>query len=98
MHEPRSGGSSESAKSESGEFLLRKAVFLLTSSVGKAMAETLVRNAVKKIGSTPERLTKQDIKRLAAVLEPSLSEFVGNDKATKLTSALRVLVGGISGI
>lgn len=84
-------------KTETGDFLLKKAVFLLSSSVGVSMAETLVRNAVAKIGSTPQMLVKDDIKRLAGVLEPNLSEFVGNDKAAKLTSALRVLVGGMAG-
>ncbi|MGH9823955.1 MAG: hypothetical protein ACREDR_11970, partial [Blastocatellia bacterium] len=85
------------AKAETGDFLLRKAVLLLSSSVGVSMAETLVKNAVQQIGSTPQMLVKDDIKRLASALEPNLSEFVGNDKAAKLTSALRVLVGGIAG-
>ena len=87
----------EPQKSESGEFLLKKAVFLLTSSVGMSMAETLIRNAVKQIGLTPEQVIKSDIKPIASVLERNLSEFVGNEKAAKLASALRVLVGGISG-
>ena len=85
------------AKAETGDFLLRKAVFLLSSSVGVSMAETLVHNAVTQIGSTPRMLVKDDIRRLAEVLEPNLSEFVGTDKARKLTSALRVLIGGIAG-
>jgi hypothetical protein len=87
----------EIGRPETGDFLLRKAVFLLTSSVGSAMAETLVNKAVIRIGCTPQRLVKDDIKRLAGAIEPSLSEFVGIDKAAKLTSALRVLVGGTSG-
>jgi len=70
---------------------------LLTSSVGKAMAETLVNNAVKQVGTTPEMLAKDDVKRLSVALEGPLSELVGRDKATKLTSALRVLVGGVVG-
>jgi hypothetical protein len=80
-------------KPETGDFLLRKTVFLLTSSVGSSMAETLVKKAVAQIGCTPQRLVKDDIKRLASAIEPSLSEFVGIDKAARLTSALRVLVG-----
>jgi hypothetical protein len=87
----------ELGRPETGDFLLRKAVFLLTSSVGSAMAETLVKKAVTQIGCTPQRLVKDDIKRLAGAIEPSLSEFVGIDKAARLTSALRVLVGGIAG-
>jgi len=83
-------------KAESGGFLIRKSVFLLTSSVGNAMAETLVGKAVAQIGATPESLTKQDIAKLAGVLEPSLREFLGSEKARKLSSALRVLVGGIT--
>jgi hypothetical protein len=85
-------------KAETGEFLLRKAVFLLTSSVGMSMAQTLLNNALKQIGSTPQKLVKDDIKRLSSVLEGPLSEFVGKDKAGKLTSALRVLVGGTAGV
>jgi hypothetical protein len=83
---------------ESGDFLFNKSVFLLTSSVGRVMAETLVGNALQKIGSTPESLVHSDISRLATALEPALCEFVGNDKAKKLASALRVLVGGMSGL
>jgi hypothetical protein len=86
------------AKVETGDFLLRKAVFLLTSSVGKTMAETLIDKAVKQIRSSPQTITKNEIKPLAHALEPSLAEFVGNEKAARLTSALRVLVGGITGI
>jgi hypothetical protein len=84
-------------KQETGEFLLKKSIFLLTSSVGRSTAETLVDKAVHLIGCTPQTLVKDDIRRLASAIEPSLSEFVGTDKATKLTSALRVLVGGIAG-
>jgi hypothetical protein len=87
----------ESSKPESGLFLLRKAVFLLTSSIGMSMAETLVNNAVERIGSSPEKLVKDDVKRLAGALEPPLSELVGTEKAARLTSALRVLVGGMVG-
>ena len=91
-------GHPEGESRESGEFLMKKAVFLMTSSVGAAMAEALVRDGLKQIGATPEGLAREHIGRLAGVLQPRLSEFVGNDKAAKLTSALRVLVGGISGI
>lgn len=83
---------------KSGGFLFKKSVFLLTSSVGKVMAETLVSNAVRHIGSTIETLAQKDISRLAVTLEPALREFVGYDKASKLASALRVLVGGSSGV
>ncbi|HEY7544390.1 MAG TPA: hypothetical protein VID27_05890 [Blastocatellia bacterium] len=83
---------------KSGDFLFNKSVFLLTSSVGRVMAETLVSNALQKIGSTPQSLIQSDISRLATTLEPALCEFVGSDKAKKLASALRVLVGGISGL
>jgi hypothetical protein len=83
---------------ESGEFLVRKAKFLLTSSVGMTMAEALLNNALERIGLTAQRLTKEDVRRLAGEMEPSLSEFVGTEKAAKLTSALRVLLGGAAGI
>jgi hypothetical protein len=88
----------ELIKVESGYFLFRKAVFLLASSIGKSMAENLLRNAAHQIGSSPESLIREDIRPLAGALQPNLSEFVGNDKAAKLTSALRVLVGGMAGI
>lgn len=77
-----------------GEFLARKCVFLLTSSVGKAMAEKLVENALRQIGVTPQTLNTSDIALLSIQLLRSLSPFVGEDKAERLTSALRVLVGG----
>ena len=88
----------EPKRDETSEFLVRKAKFLLTSSVGMAMAETLLQNSLEQIGLTSHTFTKEDVKRLAAVMEPSLSEFVGTDKAAKLTSALRVLLGGVAGI
>jgi hypothetical protein len=83
---------------ESGYFLFRKAVFVLTSSIGQSMAENLLRTAAHQIGSSPESLIREDIRPLAGALQPNLSEFVGNNQAAKLTSALRVLVGGVAGI
>lgn len=85
------GTISSSAK---GEFLYAKSVFLLTSSVGKAMAEVLVKQAIAKIGSSSALLATGDIGRLAATLEPELASLVGADKAQRLASALRVMVGG----
>ena len=81
---------------QTGEFLLRKTIFLLTSSVGNAMAETLVRKAVFLIGVTPATLKQDDVPRLSSALEPTLREFVGNEKAARLASALRVMVGGVA--
>jgi hypothetical protein len=83
---------------KSGDFLFNKCVFLLTSSVGRVMAETLVSNALQKIGATRQSLVQSDISRLATALEPALCEFVGGEKAKKLASALRVLVGGVTGL
>ena len=80
-----------------GQFLFNKSVFLLTSSVGKAMAENLVTQATSRIGSSPSELVTDDIPQLAATLEPDLASFVGNDKAKRLASALRVMVGGFAG-
>ena len=77
--------------------LFQKSVFLLAPSVGKDMAETLVRQALGRIGSADSTLAKDDIVRLAASLEPALKPFVGDDKAQRLASALRVLVGGVIG-
>ena len=79
----------------SGEFLVRKSVFLLASSVGKVTAETLISQAIDKIGRTRADLTPSDIPPLAVSLKPALSNFVGDEKAERLTSALRVLVGGV---
>jgi hypothetical protein len=78
------------------QFLFNKSVFLLTSSVGKAMAENLVVQATARIGTNPASLATDDIARLAATLEPELASFVGNDKARRLASALRVMVGAFT--
>jgi hypothetical protein len=85
-------------KEPSENFLLKKSVFLLASSVGKATAEKLIEQAIIQLRIDASRLAVGDIPRLAGAIEPSLRALVGNDKAQKLGSALRVLVGGaISG-
>jgi len=78
-----------------GAFLVRKCVFLLTSSVGQAMAENLVDAALKQIRVPHDNLNTSDIQPLSAQLRRGLSPFVGDEKAERLTSALRVLVGGV---
>ena len=78
-----------------GEFLVRKSVFLLASSVGRVTAETLISQAIDRIGCTRADLTPSDIPPLAVSLKPALSTFVGDEKAERLTAALRVLVGGV---
>lgn len=60
------------------------------------MAETLINQAMEHIGVTSLTLTRGDIVKLAASVEPALRPFVGFDKAQRLASALRVLVGGIA--
>ena len=84
----------EANKEPSENFLLKKSVFLLASSVGKATAEKLIEQAVTQLRIDGSRLAVGDIPRLAGAIEPSLRALVGNDKAQKLASALRVLVGG----
>ena len=79
------------------EFLFQKSVFLLVSSVGKEMAETLICRALLEMGTDPQTLTRDDIEPLSLRLEPALTPFVGGDKARRLASALRVLVGGTVG-
>jgi hypothetical protein len=76
------------------DFLFKKTVFLLVSSVGKEMAEALIGRALREIGTDPQALKKDDIERLSLKLEPALTPFVGGEKARRLASALRVLVGG----
>lgn len=78
----------------SENFLLKKSVFLLASSVGRATAEKLIEQAIIQLSIDASRLAVGDIPRLAGAIEPSLRTLVGNDKARKLASALRVLVGG----
>jgi hypothetical protein len=75
-------------------FLLKKSVFLLASSVGKATAEKLLDQGIIQLRIDASRLAAGDIPRLALAIEPSLRALVGNEKAQKLASALRVLVGG----
>ena len=86
---------SGNAAASNGEFLVRKSVFLLASSVGKVTAETLISQAIDRIGCTRTGLTASDIPPLAVSLKPTLSNFVGDEKAERLTAALRVLVGGV---
>ena len=81
---------------DDGHFLVVKSVFLLTSSVGKEMAETLINQAMDRIGVTASTVTRNDMVRLSAHVEPALQPFVGLYKAQRLASALRVLVGGIA--
>jgi hypothetical protein len=81
---------------DDSQFLITKSVFLLTSSVGKDMAETLIHQAMSHIGLTPATLTRGDIVKLSVQIEPALRPFVGIDKAQRLASALRVLVGGVA--
>jgi hypothetical protein len=80
-----------------GDFLFQKSVFLLVSSVGKDMAKTLIGNALQEMGADPKTLKRSDIEQLSLKLEPALRPFVGGDKAERLASALRVLVGGTVG-
>ncbi|HEY6330092.1 MAG TPA: hypothetical protein VI756_12205, partial [Blastocatellia bacterium] len=63
----------------SGEFLVRKCVFLLTSSVGRAMAENLIDNALKAIHVPAANLNTSDIALLSMQLLPALGPFVGED-------------------
>jgi hypothetical protein len=81
---------------DDSHFLIVKSVFLLTSSVGKDMAETLVNQAMTHIGVTPLTLTRSDIVKLSVQIEPTLRPFVGIEKSQRLASALRVLVGGVA--
>lgn len=83
--------------SAEADFLFQKSVFLLVSSVGKEMAEALIGRALREMGTDPQALKRADIEHLSAKLEPALIPFVGGDKARKLASALRVLVGGTLG-
>lgn len=80
---------------DDSHFLVVKSVFLLTSSVGKDMAETLINQAMDHIGVTSLTVTRNDIVKLSVNIEPALRPFVGLDKAQRLASALRVLVGGV---
>ena len=79
------------------DFLFQKSVFLLVSSVGKDMAEGLIERTLQEMGTDRKSLKPADIAQLSAKLEPALRPFVGNDKAHRLASALRVLVAGSVG-
>jgi hypothetical protein len=82
---------------DTGQFLVRKSIFLLSPSLGPAVAEKLVMRGLEFLRVAPDSLVSADIPRLATVLEPSLRDFLGNEKAKRLASALRVLVGGAFG-
>ena len=82
-------------KANTGEFMVRKCVFLLTSSVGQAMAAKIVEEGLQSLGIQAAALTVSEMAQLSAVIERALRSFVGDDKATRLASALRVLVGGV---
>jgi hypothetical protein len=68
-------------------FFVQKSVFLLTSSVGKDTAETLIRQAMERTGRSAATLRQQDIVTVAGNLQPALNPFVGIDKAQCLASA-----------
>jgi hypothetical protein len=87
--------SESGVKEPAGEFLVRKSVFLLTSSIGVTMAEKLVNQAMGQIGVEPAALTQSNIASLADAIEPALQPFIGHEKARRLAAALRVLVGGV---
>jgi hypothetical protein len=80
-----------------GDFLFQKSVFLLISSVGRDTAETLIQRALQQMGTDRKALQPSDIAQMSVKLEPALKPFVGDDKAQRLASALRVLVGGAVG-
>ena len=80
----------------SGPFLIQKSTFLLSPSVGRAMAETLINQALQQLRLGVDDVAQGDIPALALKLEPALRQFVGDEKAQRLASALRVLVGGIA--
>jgi hypothetical protein len=80
----------------SGSFLVQKSVFLLSPSVGKAMAETLINQSLEQLGIKGTDILQSDIPALSTRLEVALRPFVGDEKAQRLASALRVLVGGIA--
>lgn len=61
------------------------------------MAEALIGKALQQMGTEPKLLRPADIEQLSVKLEPALKPFVGNEKAQRLASALRVLVGGTVG-
>jgi hypothetical protein len=86
---------SSNVATSNGHFLVRKSIFLLASSVGKAVAETIINQAIEQIGRSPSLLTEADIPGLSVKVKPALAKFVGEEKAERLTSALRVLVGGM---
>lgn len=88
MPTPTAGGKN------TGEFLVKKSIFLLSPSLGPAVAEKLVTRGLEFLRVEATSLAASDIPRLATVLEPSLRDFLGNEKAKRLASALRVLVGG----
>jgi len=86
---------SSEAVPKNSQFLIQKSIFLLASSVGKAVAETIIHQGIQQMGASPTTLTEADIPGLSIKVKPALEKFVGEEKAERLTSALRVLVGGM---
>ena len=82
-------------KANTGEFMARKCVFLLASSVGNDMAAKIVQEGLASLGLQAADLTVNNMPHLSGVIERALRSFVGDDKARRLASALRVLVGGV---
>ena len=86
---------SRTGQTNSGEFLVRKSVFLLTSAVGKSAAQAMIENAMLQAGLSVATMSPGDMASVAARVEPALRPFVGGEQARRLASALRVLVGGL---
>jgi hypothetical protein len=62
---------SRTAQTSSGEFLVRKSVFLLTSAVGKSAAEAMIQNAVLQAGLNTATMLPGDMATVAAKVEPA---------------------------
>ena len=68
---------------------------MLASSVGNDMAAKIVEEGLESLGLQAADLTENNMTQLSGVIERALRSFVGDDKARRLASALRVLVGGV---
>jgi hypothetical protein len=65
-----------------------KIVEILSPFIGNIMAQGAVMSQCKKIGISPEKITKGEISKLAEGMKKALVVFVGTDGAQTITERI----------
>ena len=88
---------SRTGQTNSGEFLVRKSVFLLTSAVGKSAAQAMIENAMLQAGLSVATMSPGDMASVAASVEPALRPFVGAQIGFQYGDVEDLFLGGPEG-